>query len=74
MVNRETVASDGSQTLITPWLRQELINYVDSSASNGRNLLSFQFHCQAKRDAKNGDIRLSNPIKWCYVMYDYFYR
>jgi hypothetical protein len=52
MENRENVAPDGSQTLITPWLRQELNQYVDSSAPNGGNLLAFQFHRQAKRDSK----------------------
>ena len=31
MENREIVAPDGSQTLITTWLSQELAHYVDSS-------------------------------------------
>ena len=64
MENRETVALDESRTLITPQLRQELTRYVDSSAPNSRKLLAFQFHRQARRDSKNGGIRLSNEIKW----------
>jgi hypothetical protein len=60
---REIVAPDGSQTLITPWLSQELAHYVGFSARNDRNLLAFQFHRQAKRDSKNGGIRFKNQIK-----------
>jgi hypothetical protein len=73
MENRESVALDRSQMLITPWLRQEWTNYFDSSAPNGRKFLDFQFNRRAKRDSKNSGIRLSNQIKWRYVIYDYFY-
>jgi hypothetical protein len=73
MENGGTVAPDGNQTPITPWLYQKLTHYIDSSALNGRNLLAFQFHNQAKRDSKNGGIRLSNQLKGRYVIYDYFY-
>jgi hypothetical protein len=73
MENREIVAPDGSQTLITPRLHQELTHYVDPSAPNSGNLLALQMRRQAKTDSKNGGIRLSNQMKWRYVMYDYFY-
>ena len=62
MENRENVTPGESQTLITPELPQELNHYADTSAPNGRNLLAFQFYRQAKRDFKNGDIRLLNQI------------